>query len=31
MASFKQYTLNNGNKRWKFQAYLGTHPAREHL
>ncbi|MGX7026017.1 tyrosine-type recombinase/integrase [Vagococcus hydrophili] len=28
MASFKQYTLNNGNKRWKFQAYLGTHPVK---
>lgn len=26
MASFKQYTLNNGYKRWKFQTYLGTHP-----
>ena len=25
MASFNQYTLKNGNKRWKFQAYLGTH------
>ncbi|MFY8329459.1 tyrosine-type recombinase/integrase [Vagococcus carniphilus] len=28
MASFKQYTLNNGIKRWKFQAYLGTHPVK---
>ena len=28
MASFKQYTLNNGSKRWKFQAYLGTHPVK---
>ncbi|MDA9427633.1 site-specific recombinase, phage integrase family [Enterococcus mundtii 1A] len=28
MASFKQYTLNNGNKRWKFQIYLGTHPVK---
>lgn len=28
MASFKQYTLNNGNNRWKFQAYLGTHPVK---
>lgn len=23
MASFKQYTLTNGIKKWKFQAYLG--------
>ena len=28
MASFKQYALNNGNKCWKFQAYLGTHPVK---
>lgn len=26
MASFEQYKDKNGDKRWKFQAYLGIHP-----
>ena len=26
MASFTQYKLANGKKKWKFQAYLGTDP-----
>lgn len=27
MATFSQYKLKNGEKRWKFQAYLGINPS----